>query len=312
MPTIANTQTIMPTRQLFLKTKDQSCFADQVAPTCYMEEVEGKIYRFDESNMLLEDDTWTSRGGSPELDYDFSTTNYSINDYGDKVWIDYQQNRKADPVIRERARKTAITRIKANLLLKKEYRLAQILFNASNFSGQTSALAGNNRWDNPNSVPTANYITATNSLDLNSSQECNSLIIGFQAAQGLRNNPDILSIMRSNDLKVVTKEVIAEVFGLDPANIYIGKAKYRSTLSATPTYIWGKSALFCYIDPKANTVDDDTLIKQVRLKNGVGEYYQYFEDPDKSKKGEWADAHIDYGFALTNYKCGYLFTTVVS
>lgn len=319
MATRANTSTRLPIRELFLRRNVDYLISEAVAPTVFVDKKSGKYYKYDSSNTRIEDDVLSSRGGANETSHDYSTGNFDIVNYGLKEWIDGDIYDDADPILKEEARASALLNIKDKLLLGRESRLATLLFTAANFSGKTAALAGTNRWDDPNSDPLSNFVTAGTNVLQNSGYMVNSLVLGFEAMQGLQYNPAVLDLLGDNSAKAVTKAMLSKLLmangmNIPENNIYVGAATQNTAVqgqTASHSFIWGKSALFCYIDKGGATRKNDTLVKTFKLRNNA-ETFEFYDDPDKSKNGEWVHGKLSYDQVIVNNNCGYLFTTVVS
>lgn len=318
MPTRANTSTELPIREMFLRRNVPNLICEELSPQVFVPKKTGKYYRYDESNIVLEDDrVLSSRGGANETDHDFTTDTFEIVNYGLKEWIDGDVYDDADPPVQSEARPGTLMNIKDKLLIGKEKDLADVIFDPANFPGQTAALAGANRWDDPNSDPLANFVTAAKTVLENSGYMINTLVLGYEAMLGLQYNPAVLDLLGDNSEKAVTKAILSKILmangvNIPEQNIYVGAAQYKTKLSAASTFIWGKKALFAYVDKRANTRHGDTLVKTFRLKGNKGDTYEFYPDPDKSKNGEWCYAKLGYQHKLVNYKTGYLYDTVVS
>lgn len=320
MATRGNTSTRLPIRELFLRRNlpDLLCNSG-VSPTVSVGKKTGKYYRLDGSNTRIEDDILTSRGGANEVSHDYTTGNFDIKSYGLKEWIDFDVYSDADPILQQEARPNTLLNVKDKLLLGKEKRLADLLFNASNFAGKTSALAGANRWDDPNSDPLSNFITASSAVLQNSGYMANSLVLGFEAMQGLQFNPAVLDLMGDNSVKAVTKAVLSKLLMSNGINIpenriFVGTAQNNTAVEGqtdSHSFLWGKSALFAYIDQRPASLKNDTLVKTFQLKS-MGDTFKFYKDADESKRGEWCHGAINYEHNIINNDCGYLFTTVVS
>lgn len=313
----SSTQTVLPIREMYLRRNIGELICEKVSPSIYVDKKQGKYYRADDSNLVTENDILSSKGGANETNHGYATGSYNIQSHGLKEWIDGDVYDEADSPVSEEGREDCVLNIKDKLLLKKEVALKDVLFTAANFPGQTSALAGANRWDDPNSDPTVQFKLANKTVLQSSGYMPNSLIIGYEAMLELIYNAAFTSLMPYQDDKVVTAALLSRLLNINGIkipedNIYVGVAQTKTSASGTSSFIWGKSALFCYIDKKSQTKRADTLVKTFRLKGNKGEKFQFFDDADKTKKGEWAAAEIDYGHELVNYKCGYLFTTVVN
>ncbi len=315
MATRSNTSTRTPISQLFLRRNVDGLIHEMVSPVVDVDKKKGKYYIFDNSNTRIEDDIVSSRFGANETDHDYSTADFDIQEHGLKEWVDADVYDDADDVLGDGV-EDAILNIKDKLLLAKEKALADLVFASGNFSGKTAALTGTNRWDNASSNPLANFKTAATAVMLNSGKPVNALIMGYEAMQGLQYNERILSLF-GNEFKTVTVDVLKRAFaniGLPLQNIIVGTQTQETAgkgLTSSQAFIWGKSALFAYIDPNSATRKNQTLVKTFRYKSQPM-VTRVFNDPDQTKRGKWVYGGLNYGHKLVSSDCGYLFTTVVS
>ncbi len=314
MTTRANTSTRTPIREMFIRRNVEGLIHDLVSPKLEVDKKSGKYYIYDDSNTRIEDDELSARFGANETDHDYTTADYDINGYGLKEFIDGDVYEDADDVLGD-GREDALMNIKDKLMLGKEKRLADMLFSASNFSGKTAALTGTNRWNNAASDPLANFKTAGTAVKTNSGMSVNTLILGFEAMQGLQYNERILSLF-GNEFKTVTIDVLKRAFamsGLFLQNIIVGGATRNSAakgLTASHAFLWGKSALFAYIDPNPATRKSKTLVKTLTLRSKPFQY-GFYKPTDPTINGEYAWAKLNYVHKIVSSDCGYLFTTVV-
>ena len=316
MATRGNTSTRIPIRELFQRRNVDGLIHEEVSKEALVNKDTFKYYNFDDSNTRIEDDVLAARSGANETDHDYSTASVDMNKYGLKEWIDGDVYDDADDVLGD-GREDALMNIKDKLLLAKEKRLADTLFSTGNFSGKTAALTGSNRWDQAGSNPLSQWKTAARAVKINSGFMVNTLILGFDAMQGLQYNESLLALLGDSTIKILTPELIGRLLranGFNVTNVIVGSATRNTAakgLTASHDFIWGKYALFCYIDPRPATRKNKTLVKTfVNKKNPYT--YGFFEDWDKTKKGEWAYAKLNYIHSLTSVDCGYLFSTVVN
>lgn len=317
MTTKTSTQGSFPIKQMFLSRNNSELVHDKITSTIFSDKVYGHYYKLKDQNLIPENDIIAGRSGANEIMHDYDKKTFNIYKHGLKEFIDYQVVDSSDYHTKETLRKDAMMMIKDKLLLKKEKALADLLTNPSNFSGSTSALAGNDRWDHSSSDPTTQIKLAKETVRRKFGKAPNTLIIGAKVNDALSFNSALANRVSLTDEKVVSLSILANMLkkaGLDiPENrIIVAEAQYKSSPSATPAYVWGDIALFAYIDPNTTTLYDDTLVKQFRLRNNGGVDMGFFKPNDPTVNGEWAFGQIDYGFELVNYEAGYLFTTVVS
>jgi hypothetical protein len=317
MPTKSSIQNSLPIKELFLRRNNSALISDLVAPTIYVDKVIGHYYRLNDANLIPENDIVAGRSGAAEITHDYEKKQFNVYKHALKEFIDYSVVDSSDFIGKEQLRKDALFMIKDKLLLNKELALSKLITNPANFPGHTSALTGTDRWDNAGSDPTNQFRLALQTIRNASGRKPNTLIIGARVNDALSYNQALADRVSLTDTRVATKGILAELLkgaGMDipESRILVGEAQYKTGAGGATNYVWGDIALFCYIDTSSTTLFDDTLVKQFSLRGNKGVDIGFYRDNDVTINGEWAYGQIDYGFELVNYKCGYLFTTVVS
>lgn len=316
MPTIANTSTREATGGLIIRQNVGGLLQDLISPKVPVNKKTGKYYKYDNSHFRLESDEYTTRGGANEISRDFTTANYDIKGYAFKEWLDGDVLDDADAAIKPELKQSIIMGITDSLMLKSEKRLADLLFNSANFSGKTDALTGSDRWNDGTSNPLVPFKAASRAVLLNGKNPVKTLILGFDAWQGLQYNESMLDLLSNNAVKVLTPELLGMIMrtnGIPVENILIGSAVYDSSdegATASNGFIWGKSALFCNVDMSQTTVRGSTLVKTFALKEKPVEF-KFYKDKDEDKDGLWGFGKLYYEHNIVDNNQGYLFTTVV-
>lgn len=310
-------QSVLPVREIFLQRKLDDTINEKVSPECPVTHKTGKFYRKDDSGMVSQDDTYTARGGAKETTHGYSSSTYTIESYALEEVIDPDIYDDADDPIQGEI--DCLGNIKDILMTNREKKFAALLTNASNFSGSTSSLTGDDRWDDPDSDPTNQFILACETIKKKGGKKPNAFIIGYEAANRLQFNAALASLLGSGERKIINRVILCQMFGamgidIPESNIYVSEAQFKDDVNdAEGQYIWGKDALFAYIDPKSTTKRDDTLIKTFVYKDGkknneTGVYPSLIP----TIKTRTAYAIMHYGMTLVNSKLGYLFKNVVS
>jgi len=316
MPTIAGTSTRTATGQIIIRNNLHGLIQEAVSPKVPVGKKTQKYYKYDNSHFRLENDEYTTRGGSTEINRNYSTANLDIKGYAFKEWIDGDVLDDADAEIRPEIKQGAILGIKDGLKLKSEKRLADLLFTGSNFPGHTAALAGPDRWNLSTSDPIAQWKVANRAVLLDGKAPVNTVIFGYDVWNNIAYNPALLALLSDNSIKVLTPELLQKIFITNQVpvqQVLIGAAVYNAAKEGAAEdnqFIWGKSALFCNIDMSQRTVRGSTLIKTFVLKKKPVEY-KFYKDADEDKEGLWGRGRLYYEHNLIDFNRGYLFTTAV-
>lgn len=199
-----------------------------------------------------------------------------------------------------------------SILTRHEYEVASLLFNVSTFSGYTSALSGNDQWDEyGTSDPVDDVYTAMEYVRQQIGIDPNTATIGKGVFRKLQNHPDILDRIKYTGSNVkpadVTAQALASIFGLD--NVFVGSGVYNANpqgKAASMTDIWGKFCLISYINPNPSPMSPS-----------LG--YNYY-DPRAEKVREWYNDEERAWYVEVSKKflpkvnstiSGYLYSTVI-
>lgn len=320
MPTRANTHVDYPISQMMLRRMldAEKLLCNKILPTLIVNRSSDIYYKFNNAHLRLENTVVDSRGGANEIDFDFSTATYSVKDYGLKHFIHGKLLRNADEVIKKNLRIATARTVTDLLLVDKEKRCADLLFNTTTFAGKTTALTGSSRWDNASSNPFTDIINAVSTVQLNSGKTPNTIVMGYDVWKAVVNHDEFLGRLGDTSIKSVNisafKQMLDGVTDNSIQNVLIGSQTYNTAKEGATdsfVYTWGKYVLIAYIDPKSNTVMDQTLGKtfQEAGLNGLQiKYYKETEDQD----GEWCRGTTSYDLNVVDSNCGYLYSTVVS
>lgn len=201
------------------------------------------------------------------------------------------------------------------IMLDREKRVADQLFNTTTFASYYSALDLADRWDNytsSDSDPIADIETARESVIGNSFKEPNKLILGFQVYQKLKHHPVILDRVKGgatvDRAALVTPRLLAEMFEVD--EVLVGRAFYNGNnegQTASYSYVWGKYALMAYINPSPMQLKNVTLSLSPQTQSfQTSKWYQ------QDIKSTWIEPEMIVDELVTCDACGYLFSTVIS
>jgi len=201
------------------------------------------------------------------------------------------------------ARETAINR---------ERMAAAIAFSTTVFSGKTTTLSGSDQWDNAASDPVAIGQSARDSIIQASGEAPDTVIIGYAVYSALRQHPAIVEFASRTQTSVgiVSNEDIARA--LDVENVFVGKAVANTAeenLTASNSYIWGKSALWCKLRQSPAPMTPQSCLQRWRFQGSQDGSVRRWEPTPYVEQVDmlWNDQ-----FSAPTTELGYLYAAVVS
>lgn len=302
---------------------NRGMIADEVLPVVSVPKQADKIWEAPSATMqtLAQAQIAGSRGRPNEIPYSVDANlSYSCQPYGllDPTPLETLANE--DAPINARLLSAMVT--KNFLDLAREVRCSSVVFGASNYGGNTAALAGSNRWDNSASDPVAEILKQKENVFA----DANVLVLGGQVWPALRTNPNVIKYITgraSTNIGSVPSTMQLKYFAemLEVDAVVVGRAKYVTSNegagTTTTDWIWGKSAALIRVEAQPNPRATSCFGYTYRwgdrayrhevitdmLAGGMGVEYL---------KLSHYDAEVALGAAAANNPAGYLWTTVIS
>lgn len=170
-----------------------------------------------------------------------SSTTYSIQEYGRETIVDNQMIDDAKDVLK--LKELESYGALSDLLIRREMRVASLLFNTSVFT--TTVLAGATQWSSSTGDPIGDIDVACNGVQDRVGRKPNAIVLGLAATRAMRKSAAILSYMANDkDRQMVTepalRAMLQSYFGFDV--VEFGTAMYNTanqavTVSLSP--VWG-------------------------------------------------------------------------
>lgn len=233
-----------------VKYSNDTFIADVILPMIKVAKQTGKYYVYDKSN--LRTDTTGRAIGSPANEIDFGVApsgSFSCDDHALKGFVPDQIQDQADAAINPLVDETET--ITEKLLLDREIGAANMLTSTAIMT-QNTTLVGTAQWsDYQNSDPIGDVRTGRTNVHGQIFRKPNTLILGKQVFDMLAEHPQIIERIKYSQLGVVTEELLARIFQV--AKVLVGEAGYNSAHEGQTdslAYVWGKSAVLAYINPK--------------------------------------------------------------
>ncbi len=235
----------------------ENFIAPRVFPLVPVEHQTNKYYVWDK-NAWMRDQMQARADGDESAGSGMTLSNasYSANVFALHKDIGNQTAANADAIINlERVTVRWLTKM---ALIKMERQWTTDFFAAgiwgTDFAGGATAQTNQGvYWNNrAGSDPRADIETGKLGILATTGYDPNTLVLGYQAFQALKQHPDIRAQIQYTDSKSITSDMIGAIFDIPPGRVFVSKSVYATNNEGeTPAYslIHGKSAWLGYVDP---------------------------------------------------------------
>ncbi|ACL05240.1 hypothetical protein Dalk_3552 [Desulfatibacillum aliphaticivorans] len=252
MPGVQNVHVDGVLSNIAVEYRNGKMIAGEVFPDVEVGKKSDKYFVYDKADRFTP--AQTARGPKDEaneVEWNVSPADYACNDEALKEFVPDSVVANADVPLRPRAKTVEV--LTDLIMLGREIRVKDLATAPANFgTGFKITLSGTDQFsDFDNSDPIA-VIDAGKAACF---MAPNTMIISKPGFDVLKRHPQLLDHVKggatnSNPAKV-SIDVMKEIFEVD--NIVIGAAKYNTAnkgKTASFDYIWPKSIVLAYIDPK--------------------------------------------------------------
>ena len=234
---------------LMYKNPDIALIADAVLPRTPTSR-KSKYLKYDLAQGYTAPDTKVGRKSAPnQIDFTatevtFEVDNYALDDLVPNEDI-VSDNQGVDPL------GTATTYLTNLMNLSREIRVANMVFNTTNYStSQTTTLAGTSQWSDTNSDPVK---TISDMLD-NAIIRPNICVLGQKTWTALRRHPKLVQSVKNTaqNSGIINRAEFAELFEIQELLVgagFVNTAKRGQAQSMSR--VWGNHAAFIYRDRAA-------------------------------------------------------------
>ena len=290
--------------------KNSAYIADSVMPRVMVGKQDFKYLRYNLAEGFTIPDTKVGRSSQPnKVTFSATDATDSTQDYGLEDPIPQDDIDNAPPNYDPRGR--AVEGITDLVLLDREKRVADLLFNAGNYAAANKlTLAGVAQWsDFTNSHPLSDILTAIDAMVMRP----NVIVMGRAVWTKLSTHPEIVSAILGNPgtKGIVRREQVASLFELQ--DVLVGESWVNSAAkgqAVSLSRIWGKSAALIYRDQLATNRGRVTFGFTAQWGNRVA---GSLTDPDIGLRGgERVRVGESVKELLTANDLGYLFSAAVA
>lgn len=306
-PTVQNVYQDPLLTDLSLRYSNDNLIADKIFPSLPVKKRTGVYFKYDKSNLKAAKTARTGLSRANRADYATSKVNYgplterSLEIGIEKDVLDQYQ----DPL---EPRSDAANAVTEMVLLEREVDLAADLFSTAKIT-QNVTLSGTSQWsDYANSSPFTDFQTAISTILKNGIVRPNTLVLGQEVWDKLKNHPDLLERIKYTQVATLTEDLLASLIGVK--QVVIGTAVQNTAADGqtdSVSYVWGKSAILMYVTD-APALRSVTLGYHFTLDGG-----RYIDRwSEQWNKGEYVRFNDYYDREFVAIEAGYLIKNAVA
>lgn len=293
--------------------------AHRVMPILTRDNASGKFPRLSLAQLLQTLNTTRNPDGSYNRSKrEFGDDSYETAEHGLEATLDDRTISRYDDIIDAEAFEGEV--LEHSLLLSYELAVAALLFNATTFSGKTSAVG--TEWSNKSSgTPVTDIKAKKQTIKLACGVKPNALIINDAVLDHLRVSAEIVDSLKYQGFQdarpgEISAQAVAISLGLD--EIIVAEGIYNTVPAggtAVLADIWDDEyALLCRVaktnNPMERCIGRTFMWAEEGAKNGermgvIGE--RYYED---ARRGGVLRKRTDWGLKTLQLECGYLFSNI--
>jgi hypothetical protein len=313
-PTFAQVHIDVPLTEISVAYRqDASNFiAERVFPGLNVAKQSNKYFVFDR-NAFFRDHMQKRAAGEESAGSGYGLSNDS---YFCDVWAlhkdisDFDRANTDSPLDGDRS---AVQFLTQNALIRKERNWATNFFTTGVWTTDASVT----QW--------SNYVSSNPLGDIDVGKETilgstghlpNTLVLGYQVFNKLKEHPDIVDRVKYTSSRVVTEDLLASLFGVD--RVLVPKAIADTTAegkAAAPALIQGKHALLCYVAPSPGleAVSAGYTFNWTGFAPGFSGMGAAIEKLRMEHlKSDRIEAHMAFDQKVVSQQCGYFMGSVVA
>ena len=239
-----------------------------------------------------------------------STSSYSLEEHALADIVTDRQRRNADSPLQLDADTTEFLTDKIMLSFEKD--VADLFFTTGTWANNTSLdTASSWKYNTSTSAPIQNVCSGTTRIIKSSGVKPNTLILGIDAFDGLKNNANVYGRIQYVERAIMTEDLLAAVMDVD--KVYVGRAVYDAGsegIAESITAVWGNNALLAYFAPSPG-IKKVTAACNFRQSEG-GAPYKVKKWRREELSGDEVEVSTMYKPAAIATACAYYFSSVTS
>jgi len=175
------------------------------------------------------------------------------------------------------------------------------------------------QWNSSSSIPIDDVLQGQRTILLNTGKKANTLILGYDAFVKLKTNAQLIARTVSGQTPGQAAEVttsdMARLFNVE--RVIVSESVYNTAKegqTASMSFIAGKVALLCYVDPSPslNSVTAGATFVWSGMANGSSMGTLIEKWWDQPSRSDFVDGFANWAMKVVAADCGYFFTSVVA
>ncbi len=302
MPTVNKVHYDKYLTEISIGYQNEAFIADQIFLSVPVDKQSDKYYVFGMEKFKVHSDYRAPGTESNEINWSFSDDSYYTDGHALSTFVTDEETPNADEVIRQELEANATELTTEAILLNKEIDAANKLTDTSLVDSDMFETV-THKWSNyadADSNPQLDIEEAKEKMHKKSGLRPNTLIVSEPVFNKLKFHPKLLALLGNNSLQMLTQSMIETMLGV---RIVIGSALKDATAANSPNipalnYVWGLTAVLCYIAPKAVGRKTRTCALSfywtAKGSNGVGvrKWYEVAKQATKVEAEHWYDHKI--------------------
>ncbi|MBT3193745.1 MAG: hypothetical protein HN341_14455 [Verrucomicrobia bacterium] len=282
--------------------------AEQLAPVITVTKQSDKYFIYDKAYWFMDDadDDRAPGTRAPRSGYKLSTGDYLLKEIAHATPVPWKIADNADDPLRMYEDASAYSM--QMCLLRRERRTATDLFATGKWATDVTGGTDFTKWsDFADSDPANDIATGQDAIQQNTGQLPNTLVIGWEVWQQLRQHPDGLDRYKHTQTGILTPEMVAQWLDID--RLIIGRAIYNSARegqTASMSYIWGKDALLSFVTSAPSRTEASAAYI---FQKGDIETRRFVEEPEKQ---DVVEVTLETDPRVTASDAGYFFSGAVA
>lgn len=264
---------------LSIKYQNAELVGEKLFPPLIVDKATNKYWIYGKENMRTYRTLRAPGTRAASMDWNVSSDSYSCDEHALEHPIPDEVRNEADAPLKPES--DGAEMLTDALMLDHEVRIATLATTSGSYYTGHSNAAGT-KWDDFTASDPIEDVRAMNALiHKQIMRPANTMLLGKEVFDVLRNHPAILSRLSDNNLKIVTAQMLAQLF--DVAQVIVGGARQITSVgkaaTETSSYVWGKNVILAYVGaPGLKTI----TFGQVFRRSGYRQVEQWREQPIKS------------------------------
>jgi hypothetical protein len=224
---------------------------ENLFPTVPVQKQANKYYTFGREAWLPEAGDQRAPGSEaneiPGLGVSLDT--YYAQEHSLQIPVTDEERANADsPLSPDRDGTELVT---SKIMLGREKAMHDLVVDNTQYAtDMTVTLTGTTQWNVAGtSHPIVDFKLGKHTMHSHVFMEPNTTIIPYQCMSSLEDHADILARIQYAERGVLTREIIAQVCGLQ--NVIVPGVGIALTASLVPSYLWGKDVIMAWVPPRA-------------------------------------------------------------